>query len=245
MYNKIKKIVKALIPKRVLFQYEPGLRYIVYQFYRGEYFQCNVCTKKLRKFVHLKEGDKLCPRCGSLSRTRRLIDILNTGLLKEGLGVLDFSPSRSLYRILRNTPAITYTGSDISGDFLSDVQFDITDLPIENNTYDLIICYHILEHIDDDKKAMQELYRVLKKNGTCILQTPFKEGDIYEDSNITNEIERLKHFGQKDHVRVYSANGLKNRLEDCGFTVEIKEFADLENNRYGFLSHEKVIIGTK
>jgi len=245
MYNQIKKLSKALFPKRILFKYEPKFRYVLYQFYKGVNFKCNVCDKKLSKFIHLKDGDKLCPRCGSISRTRRLYDILNTGFLKEGINVLDFSPSRSLYRVFKSISSINYTSTNISGDFLSDFQYDIKDLRIENDKYDLIICYHILEHIDDDKKAMQELYRVLKKSGTCIIQTPFKDGDIYEDSSINNEIERLRHFGQEDHVRIYSANGLKDRLEQCGFIVKIKEFNDSENNRFGFKSNEKIILCTK
>src|SRR5690606_15351560 len=100
--------------------------------------------------------------------------------------------------------------TDLSGDFLSDFQYDITDIKVQNDQYHLIICYHVLEHIDNDYQAMNELFRVLKKDGTCIIQTPFKEGDIYEDASIINEHDRLIHFGQKDHVRIYSINGLKD-----------------------------------
>ena len=245
MYNRIKKLLKALIPKRILFKYELKFRAVLYQFYKGDNFQCNVCDKKLSKFIHLADEDKLCPRCGSLSRTRRLFQLLNTAFLKEGINVLDFSPSRSLYRVFKKTAGIRYTSTDISGDFLSDFQYNIKDLHIENDTYDLIICFHILEHIDDDNKAMQEIFRILKKSGTCIIQTPFKEGDIYEDSSINKEIDRLKHFGQEDHVRIYSANGLKVRLEQCGFIVTIKEFTDPENNRFGFKTNEKILFCSK
>jgi ubiquinone/menaquinone biosynthesis C-methylase UbiE len=174
-----------------------------------------------------------------------LFDILNTGYLKKDINVLDFSPSRSLYRVFKSMESIRYTSNDISGDFLSDFQYDITDLGIENDKFDLILCYHILEHIDDDRKAMQELYRVLKNEGTCIVQTTFKDGDIYEDSSVISATERLKHFGQEDHVRVYSATGLKDRLEQSGFKVLIKEYTDSNDNRYGFNSNEKVLICTK
>jgi len=245
MYNQIKTLVKTLIPQRILFKYEPKLRFVWYQFYKGVSFKCNVCEKGLRRFILLKDGDKLCPYCGSLSRTRRLFDLLNTGFLKEGISILDFSPSRSLYRVLKHKTDILYSSTDISGDFLSDFQYDISDISVENNTYDVIICYHILEHIDDDKKAMQELYRILKNGGTCIIQTPFKEGDIYEDSSLINEQERLKHFGQKDHVRLYSANGLRDRLMESGFQVLIRQFTDSEENRLGFKSSERILICKK
>lgn len=90
---------------------------------------------------------------------------------------------------------------------------------------------------------MKELHRVLKPNGTAIIQTPFKEGDIYEDYNITSEAERLLHFGQEDHVRIYSIDGLKNRLENSGFTIAVKQF---EKDTYlGFSDKEIILFATK
>jgi SAM-dependent methyltransferase len=245
MYIEIKRLIKAFIPKRALFKYEPKLRFVFYLFYKGEAFQCNICNKKLRRFIFLDDGDKLCPYCGSLSRTRRLYGIIAGTFLKDGLRILDFSPSRSLYRVLKNNPAVNYAGTDLSGDFLSDFQYNITDIDAENDKYDLIICYHILEHIDDDNRGIQELYRVLKNAGTCIIQTPFKEGGIYEDSSIKKEEEKLKHFGQKDHVRVYSVDGLRDRLVNAGFRVSINRYTETEDNKFGFKTKEEVLICTK
>jgi len=237
--------MKALLPKRVLYKYEPGFRFLLYQFYKGTAFQCNICNKKLRKFIQTEGGDRLCPACGGLSRTRRLFHILNTGFLNKGISILDFSPSRCLYRILKNPPNIQYISSDLSGDFLSDFQYDITDIEVENDTYDLIICYHVLEHIANDSQAMKEMFRVLKKGGTCLIQTPFKEGDIYEDPAVIKEQEKLIHFGQRDHVRIYSAEGLKDRLVQCGFQVTIKHFTESESNTFGFKTQECVLICIK
>ncbi len=116
-------------------------------------------------------------------------------------------------------------------------------IPLGNNAFDLIICYHILEHIENDSQAMIELQRVLKPNGSCIIQTPFKEGDIYEDFSIKSPDERLKAFGQKDHVRIYSVEGLQQRLKENGFQdVEIKTFP--AEGRYGFME-ETVLICKK
>ena len=112
-----------------------------------------------------------------------------------------------------------YYSTDISGDFISDYQFNILKIDKRSEQFDLIICYHILEHIQDDIQAIKELYRVLKFSGTAIIQTPFKEGDNYENQSIINSQDRLKHFGQEDHVRIYSIEGLKSRLESCGFQV--------------------------
>ena len=106
--------------------------------------------------------------------------------------------------------------------------------------------FHILEHIVDDKTAMSELFRVLKPDGVLYIQTPFKDGDTYEDFSITSPNDREAHFCQKDHVRIYSANGLKERLEITGFKVDISTFNALESDFYnGFKSPETVLIATK
>ena len=91
---------------------------------------------------------------------------------------------------------------------------------------------------------MNELYRILKPNGVCLIQTPFKEGDIYEDYSITSEVERRKAFGQKDHVRIYSLNGLNERLQSINFNTEIIAFQAIENHQNGWLP-EHVIKATK
>jgi len=245
MYTKVKELVKAVLPKQALFKYEPLFRGILYQFYRGRNYQCVVCQKKLDKFIQLADGDKLCPRCGSLSRARRLWTIVKQKITKPGVTILDFSPSRSLYRALKKNTAISYVSTDISGDFMSDFQYDITAIDAAAECYDLILCYHILEHVEDDRSAMRELYRVLKKGGTCLVQTPFKEGNTYEDSSVKTEAGRLQHFGQKDHVRIYSVAGLENRLAECGFHVAVKNYEEPADNYYGFKPNETVLLCTK
>jgi len=195
--------------------------------------------------MKLADGDKLCPSCGSLARNRRLWDILQSDYLKEKLKVLDFSPSRNLYRILKENTAISYTSTDFSGEFLADKQYDITHIDLPDNSFDLIICYHILEHVENDLKAIAELHRVLRTDGICMIQTPFKEGNIYENLLIRTPKERIKHFGQVDHVRIYSVDGLKNRLLSAGFQVAVKEYTEPNDNKFGFKEKEYIIIAKK
>ncbi|MCC5917002.1 MAG: methyltransferase domain-containing protein [Cryomorphaceae bacterium] len=240
MYHKIKRFVLKIFPKSLLFRYEYQFRFLYYLAYIGQSYQCNVCHCKLRNFVKMGE-DKLCPRCGSIQRVRRLWQLLNDDFLEGQKSILDFSPSRSIYRVMKKKDFL-YVSSDLSGDFLSDHSYDITKIDSEPEAYNLIICYHILEHIENDSAAMDELFRVLKKNGYCLIQTPFKEGDIYEDYSITTPKERELHFGQSDHVRIYSVNGLKNRLENAGFNVEIKNFIEKSENLTGFSARETVLI---
>ncbi|MXN92402.1 methyltransferase domain-containing protein [Flavobacterium sp. Sd200] len=243
MYVSAKKILSRIVSPKQLMKHEVFLRNIYSLLYSGSKHQCSVCNKKLSRFLQLPNNDLLCARCGSLSRDRRLWTLLNSGFLYNGITVLDFSPSRALARKMKSIGNINYISTDLSGNFIADFQYDITSLDIKDNTVDLIICYHILEHIPDDAKAMAELYRVLKPNGKAIIQTPFKDGDIYEDFSITSPAEREIHFGQDDHVRIYSVQGLKGRLEQAGFVADARIF---EGDEYhGLTANETVFVLTK
>lgn len=245
MYKTIKQSLKTIIPKKILFKNELFFRWFYALIYTGNKHQCNICLKKLRAFIPLSSHDLLCPACGSRSRTRRLWLLLNKNNHIHG-NVLHFSPSRSIYRKLKKNSSIKYFSSDFEDEFLADYKFDITSIDQDDEKFDTIICYHILEHIIEDIKAMSELYRVLKPEGTICIQTPFKEGDIYEDYSITSRKEREIHFGQDDHVRIYSMDGLKNRLENVGFKVSINTFKQEKIDNYkGFLSPEMVFTLNK
>jgi len=245
IYEKIKKIISSVIPRKVITKNESTLRYFYYQFYRGKRFQCNVCNKKLREFISLKSEEKLCPYCGSSSRNRRLWKILVSDFLKSDMRILHFSPSRSLKRFLSKDPSLNYITSDYIGEFDADKHYNITDISESDNSFDLIICYHILEHIEDDQAAMKELYRILKKGGSCIIQTPFKDGEIYEDDKIETAEDRLKYFGQEDHLRIYSVDGLKERLTQTSFEVNVNIFDEEKDNVNGFNTYENVLIAVK
>lgn len=244
MYQTIKKIITTIVPRELLFEQEENWRGLYAVFYTGNSHQCPICNKKLIHFIPTSNNDSLCPSCGSLQRNRRLWSLLQAEFLIPNSTVLDFSPSRCLYRRLKKYPNINYQSTDLSGDFIADYQFDITNLKIADNSFDLIICYHILEHIVDDSSAMKELFRVMKPGAKALVQTPFKEGGIYEDFSITTDEERLKHFGQEDHIRIYSVLGLKDRLERCGFSVEIRtDFID--ENMFGFDKNETILVLSK
>jgi SAM-dependent methyltransferase len=244
MYQRLKQITKSIIPTRMLYKFEPVLRSILYLKYKGTNYTCNICNKPLKQFIELDDNDLLCPNCGSLARNRLLFQVLSEKYLKPGIKMLDFSPSRCLYRTWKRNENIEYVGTDLSGDFLADKQYDITQIDCNDNTFDFIVCYHILEHIKDDRLAMNELKRILKSSGTCLIQTPFKTGSIYENEKIKTPEDRLKHFGQEDHVRIYSVEGLKKRLEESGFLVEILNFKNASDNFHGLNSEETILVCT-
>ncbi len=242
IYDKIKSFIKPLLHKKFMLNNELFFRSIYAVFYRGNKYKCVICNSNLNRFIPQEDNELMCPKCGSLKRDRRLYFALTDDYLNKNIKILDFSPSRCLYRKLKSDKQIEYISTAYAGNFFSDKNEDITCINEPNETFDLIICYHILEHIENDVTAMSELYRILKHNGRCLIQTPFKEGDIYEDLSVITEEERTKHFGLSDHVRIYSVDGLCKRLESVGFIVKPQLYT--EDNYYGF-KKETILLCTK
>jgi len=140
--------------------------------------------------------------------------------IENRMKILHFSPSRILQKKLRRRLSSQYITTDYDRKTVTDRHYDITHIQEPGESFGLIICFHILEHIHDDRQAMRESFRILEPGGLVIIQTPFKEGDIYEDATIVTGIERLHQFGQEDHVRIYSVEGLVSRLKEAGFIVK-------------------------
>jgi SAM-dependent methyltransferase len=246
MYELLKNTAKRIIPKSLLRKNESFLRAIIALKYRGTQYECNVCGFQLSQFVQLSHmNEKLCPKCGSLPRTRRLVHLLFSEIGIKGKDILHFSPPKAINKkIIEGHPA-SYVTTDYLDEFEADKKLDITNIEEPDSIYDLIICYHVLEHIEADEKAMAELFRILKPNGLVLIQTPFKSGEIYEDYNIIAPEDRLKHFGQDDHVRIYSVAGLVERLEGNGFQLTVRRFDEEKDERLGLKKGEVVLLAYK
>jgi SAM-dependent methyltransferase len=134
--------------------------------------------------------------------------------------VLHFAPEQAFYKRFRNMKNLDYITTDLNSP-LADVKADICNLPFKENEFDVIFCNHVLEHIPDDTKAMQELYRVLKPGGFGVFQIPqdITRALTFEDDAITDKKERAKIFGQYDHVRIYGKDYF-NKLRSIGFKVD-------------------------
>jgi len=141
----------------------------------------------------------------------------------------------------------------ISGDLnplKAEKVIDVTNIQFHDNYFDFIICNHLLEHIQDDRKAMRELFRVLRPKGFAILQVPISKynKETFEDFSITSPEERKKYFGQKDHVRIYGKD-YKERLESVGFKVnlyDIKNDLSIKDiKKYGLNEEEILYIGKR
>lgn len=250
MYESLKKVTKSVLPTALFYNLKPVLRKAVSLFYRGNTNFCNICETNLRKFISLPNGtDLLCPACGSLARHRFLLHYLNiSGSLVPNTHILDFSPAEGFKKKLKSEIQLIYKTSNYKS-VSEDFDFDITNILHNDNGFDTVICFHVLEHIPDDIKAMKELFRILKPGGKVLIQVPLKDGEIYEDASITSEKERRKHFGQEDHVRIYSLTGLMERLQSVGFSLSFLRASEIYNNndlsKFGITVNEYILLAER
>jgi len=191
--------------------------------------------------------------CASRDRERLLyLFLLNkTNVFEKPLRLLHVAPEARVNDKLRQTAALDYLTADISSQHVM-VEMDITQIQFPDDSFDAIICNHVLEHVVDDQKAMSELYRILKPGGWAILQVPLSATlkRTYEDFSITSTEGREDAFGQGDHVRIY-AEDYKDRLARAGFKVNVfKWFTEPENfggrrNAFGLNKEEGIFSVTK
>ena len=195
-------------------------------FLKGNTFTDPIDGKSFKTFLPYGYGNQrnnvLSPSTLSLERHRLLWLYLKneTPFFSAEKKVLHFAPEQCFLNRFRQLKNLEYTTTDLLSP-IADVKADICNLPFDDNSYDIILCNHVLEHIPDDTKAMQELYRVMKPGGYGIFQIP-QELDreiTFEDDSITDKAERAKIFGQYDHVRVYGRDYF-NKLRSIGFKVE-------------------------
>lgn len=215
-----------LIPRPLLIRLSYVVRPVIAFFLRGKKFTDPIDSKSFRSFLPYgyenQRENVLSPSTLSLERHRLLWLYLKreTNFFKDHLKVLHFAPEQAFYRRFKNLDNLDYTTTDLNSP-LADVKADICDLPFSDNSFDVILCNHVLEHIPNDKKAMQELFRILKVGGWGIFQIPqdLHREHTFEDDSITDRNERAKIFGQYDHVRIYGRDYFE-KLRKVGFKVE-------------------------
>lgn len=194
----------------------------------------NTCPICLQTVTFVAAGDPTprpragCPSCGSLERHRLLYLYLRqkTDLFRAPLSVLHFSPEKGLGGALAAQKHLHYATAWYEPDRAADYHLDLTKLALPDNSWDVLIVYHILEHIPDDRAAMREMFRVLKPGGWAVVQSPTRDQPgTLEDPAIVSAAEREKHYGNADHVRYYGFQDFAERLTQAGFEVTIERFA--------------------
>lgn len=211
--------------------------------------ECPICKTKFPAFLPFGKPPRpnaQCPNCKSLERHRKLYLLMQKlNWHREGMHVLHFAPELIFYRMFKAFKDIDYWSVDLNPEIYHGrvrKAVDITDIPFDDNSFDLIMCTHVLEHIPDDRKAMSELYRVLKpKTGIAFLNVPlFNIPTTFENPEYNTPELRLKYYGQVDHVRKYGQDYVE-RLLQAGFSVRLFENIDEQDfKRYGLKRNEKI-----
>ncbi len=226
---------------------------------RGDNVACPCCNKTFVTFLPaglVRRANAKCPNCNSLERHRIVWLFLKnkTDFFKKKLRVMNVTPEPLFYKKFSSLPNIEYVAVDkypeLYGYGNQTIRMDITDITFPNNSFDVIICNHVLEHVQEDVKAMQEMHRVLKPGGFAILNSPVdhKRGATFEDHSVVDPQRRLELFGQPDHVRVYGID-YTDRLKEAGFKVEVIDYAASfsanERFKFGMQDGEEIYLCTK
>lgn len=199
--------------------------------YRGRGRWCPVCERSQRRFAPFgieRRADAMCIHCGALERHRFVWLFLRerTDLFgAAGRRVLHVAPERAFAPRLRRRLGAGYVTGDLE-DPSADVRLDVTRIDFPDGTFDVVYCSHVLEHVPEDRRAMRELHRVLRAGGTAIIMVPVTVERTVEDPSVTDPRERLRRFGQDDHVRRYGPD-VVDRLAEAGFAVQVVRPAEL------------------
>ena len=250
MLNTLVGFLLKKIPRTLLQRISRPFFKIISIFYTGNNVECPICRKSFKKFFPYgreARDNALCTNCLSLERHRLIYLYLKrkTSIFTKDTQVLHIAPEACLIDIFKKSDNIEYTSADLYSP-LADIKMDIHNMPLDDNNFDFILCNHVLEHVENDIKALSEIKRVLKKGGRAIVQVPFYHpipDKTIEDKSITSKTDREKLYGQDDHVRKYGID-YKNRLESVGFVVDIVEpnkiLSETEIKKFGILIKEEI-----
>jgi len=224
------KFILNVIPRPLLIRLSYIIRPLLAFFLKGNNYTDPIDGKSFKSFLPYGYGKQrnnvLSPSTLSLERHRLLWLYLKneTDFFSANSKILHFAPEQCFLKRFKTLKNLDYTTTDLLSP-IADVKADICNLPFKNDMFDVILCNHVLEHIPDDTKAMQELYRVMKQGGYGVFQIPqdLDRASTFEDNSITDKKERAKIFGQYDHVRVYGRDYF-DKLSQIGFKVDAVDY---------------------
>lgn len=231
----MKKLYNYLLntlPRPLLIRLSYVFKFFAPILFKGSSVKCNVCKKSFRKF--LSYGSKvahrenvLCPYDLTLERHRLMwyyLENNSTFFIQKKLKLLHIAPEQCFHKKFKTQKNLSYLTGDLESP-IADLHFDLHEIPLEENSFDVIFCNHVLEHVKDDNKCMSELFRIMKPGGWGIFQVPIDWNNAltYEDSSITSLEDREKHFWQKDHLRLYGLD-YPDKLKAVGFNVEAFDY---------------------
>jgi SAM-dependent methyltransferase len=225
--------------------------------YKGNKVACPVCERSFSKFLSYGSNvahreNVLCPYDLTLERHRLMWLYLkkeSNFFTSEGLKVLHIAPEQCFLPLFKKQSNLAYLTGDLESP-IADIHFDLHEIPLEDNRFDVVFCNHVMEHVKDPIQCMKEIYRVMNNGGWAIMQVPqdFNRTETYEDASITSPEDREKHFWQKDHVRLFGKD-YPQWLEKAGFKVTEfnlnNHFSNEEIERYRLMKGEVLYIAHK
>ena len=249
------KYILKFLPRKFLIKYSFLITPILRIIFHGKKYTDPIDDSNYSKFLSYGyktvRKNALCPGTLSLERHRLLWLYLDkeTDFLNSNLKVLHVAPEQVFYKKFKKLKNWEYFTFDLNSP-IADIKGDLISTNFKDEYFDLIICNHVLEHIEDDKSALDEMYRILKYNGISILQVPInvERENTFEDLSIKSKIQREKYFGQYDHVREYGLD-FKDRVEQAGFKVEMINYSKKISQdlviKYGLMKDDLIPIGKK
>lgn len=252
--RKLMRFLVRKVPRKHLIRFSRLFSSIIAIFYYGNKYQCPICENKFRKLLpygNKGSDNRLCPKCLSLERHRLIWLYLKnkTDFFTSELKVLHIAPEQSFYYRFSKLPNIDYITADLESP-LAKVKMDIRNMPFDNNSFDFVLCNHVLEHIDNEELAISEIYRVMKHGGRAILQVPIdlSREITFEDDSITEPKEREKIFGQYDHLRIHGKD-YPERIAKSGLRVSADNYVQTLDpdivERYRLPAKEMIYIAFK
>jgi SAM-dependent methyltransferase len=221
----------------------------------GNRHVCPCCRFRMRAFC--AGGASLrtrsagyCPRCGSKARHRRIWVFLarKTNVFSTSMQLLEVAPHYSFSRQWIRKKDLRFVGAGLYGGAHIGLRMDLIAAPLRSETFDAILCVHVIEEIPDDRAAMKELFRLVKPGGWVLVSVPTRmDRETYEDPSISTPKDRRRAFGEEAHVRIYGRD-LTERLEASGFRVEVDLAADVDpaaRERYGLRDDENIFLCSK
>ncbi len=222
------KFLLNKLPRPLLIRLSYIFRIFAPFLYKGNKVECPVCERKFSKFLSYGSNvahreNVLCPYDLTLERHRLMWLYLKDAsdfFTAPKLNVLHIAPEQCFIDRFKKQHNLDYLTGDLESP-IADLHFDLHNIPLEDNRFDVVFCNHVMEHVDDPLQCMRELYRVMKPGGWAIMQVPqdMSRTETYEDPTIISPEEREMHFWQKDHVRLFGQD-YPNWLERAGFEVE-------------------------
>jgi len=227
----LRQVLRQSVPRPVLTAYRHGRAVFRRWQYRGADYYCNVCNSHLKAWIYAGPADhcnRVCPVCNSYGRHRMMALVLEREMDALGLTpktLLHFAPEIGLQRwIKRRVPVAAYLSADLDSSEV-DINVDIQRMDLPNAAVHAVLLSHVLEHIDDDVRALREIYRVLAPGGRLFLQVPLSGHAATREEKLATAKERLAIYGKTDHVRLYG-DDMQARLANAGFDVTVYRARD-------------------